>query len=101
MHFICKNCGRSLKAEIKPNYCYFDRCSSIENISDEDAVKMGLFSQSKGFTAIFSDVPDQRVTFEFPGDYKYHPYTGEKVPGILVGDKLTEFQENIMQKVTE
>lgn len=97
--YVCKVCGRAIKSETKPNFCYFDRTSSIENIGEEDAVKMGLFSQSKGLQATFSDEPNWTVTFEFPGDYKYHPFTGEKAPGILLGDKLTEFQETIMQKV--
>ena len=98
-HWICKTCGRAIKAEEKPVYCYFDRTTSIENLSNEDAVKMGLFELSKGFTAIFSDGPNWAVIFEFPGDYKYHPFTGEQAPAVLSRGKLTDFQDQIMRKV--
>lgn len=99
--YLCKTCGRAIKAEEKPNFCYFDRTTAIENIGDEDAVKMGLFSTTKGFTAIFSDEPNWTVVFEFSGDYKYHPFTGVMAPATLLGNKLTEFQEDIMRKVIE
>lgn len=69
MYYVCKMCGRSLKSEVKPQWCYFDRCSNLENISDEDAAKMGL------------DIPEGE-TFEFPGDVRWDPVTGEPMAVI-------------------
>ena len=97
--YVCKICGRAIKSNVPPTCCYFDNCHSLENISNEDAVKMGLFELSKGFTAIFSDGPNWAVIFEFPGDYKYHPFTGEQAPAVLSRGKLTDFQDQIMRKV--
>ena len=92
--YTCKMCGRGLKAESKPNFCYYDRMSSIENISDEDAVKMGLFSATKG---------EERdgIVYEFSGDIKYHPFTGDLITelGFCGGQRLTDFQNAIMRKV--
>lgn len=81
--YICKMCGRALKSEKEPTYCYADRMDSIEGISDEDAQKMGI-----------SDIED----FEFPGDVKFSPFTGEKLEEPT-GHKLSDFQDNIMRKV--
>ena len=82
--FVCKMCGRSMRAEKKPNWCYADRMDSIENISDEDAVEMGL------------DIPEGE-TFEFPGDIKWDPVTGN--PMIAGGRTLRQFQNAIMVEV--
>jgi len=106
--FVCKTCGRSLKAEEKPNFCYFDRTTAIENISDEDAVKMGLFSTTSGavlnrpYASTVKLVQLTVLIFEFFGDVKYDPFTGEKVEiALLSYPTLVKFQENIMRKVTE
>ena len=91
MYWVCKMCGRSLKSERKPNFCYFDRIDHIENISDEDAEKMGLFTS-------FSS----KEAFEFPGDLHYDPFTGESVkPGHfhIAQFTLSNFQDQIMKKV--
>ena len=89
--FVCKMCGRSMKAKESPNFCYFDRSDTIENISDEDAVKMELFSQAR--ERLIAD----GIEYEFPGDIKWHPFTGE--PMEEQGFTLTEFQEAIMVEV--
>ena len=84
MYWVCKMCGRSMKAEEKPNWCYFDRCDSIENIGDDDAVKMGL------------DIPEGG-TFEFPGDVRWDPFSGK--PMMASGKKLKQFQNAVMVEV--
>lgn len=101
--FVCKMCGRSLRQDEKPNWCYFDRCDSIENISDEDAVKMGL------------SIPEGE-RFEFPGDVRWDPDTGETAridlipkykesgwPDSLapIGKTLHQFQNAIMARVRQ
>jgi hypothetical protein len=94
--WVCKTCGRGLKAEKKPNFCYYDRMSYIENISDEDSVKMGLK---------FPEEPigledDKEVFFpEFFGDVKYLPYSGRRLAFIAFGETLHGFQKRIMEKV--
>lgn len=69
--YVCKSCGRAMKANEKPNYCYADRMDAIENISDEDAVKMRLFSDTQVFVS-------KDIVFEFPFDVRFDPFTGEK-----------------------
>jgi len=97
LHWVCKQCGRSMKAEEKPNWCYFDRCDSIENVRDEDSVKMGL------------SIPEGEI-FEFPGDVRWDPMSGEPAPvsirfkhetGELIvdGKTLKDFQNGIMEMV--
>lgn len=121
--YVCKMCGRAIKAETKPNFCYFDRMSSIENISDEDAIKMGLFSFTKGCPITFpkvavavtppassnidSTMETTIVTFEFPKDIKYNPFTGRETGIIYLYNplshaenlSLTDFQNMIMRRV--
>lgn len=92
--FVCKSCGRALKAETKPNFCYADRTNYIENISDEDAVKMGLFSDFKDEFGYF-DREFGKIVFEFPGDIHYDPYSGTS----MSLQKLGEFQDKIMKTV--
>lgn len=96
--YVCKMCGRSIKARQKPNFCYFDRSDQIENIGDEDAVKMGLF-QSNIVPVTLWDVEN----IEFGGDFQFHPFTGERINTIqLVGNpygKLSDFQDQIMKNV--
>jgi len=87
--YCCKQCGRSGRFDEKPNWCYFDRCDSIENVSDEDAVKMGL------------DIPDDSM-YEFVGDVRWHPMTGERIANAMRhGKTLREFQENVMKGVRD
>lgn len=103
MYWICKGCGRSIRQEHRPMCCYFDRWDGIENISDEDAVKMGL-SIPKG------------ERFEFPGDVRWDPDTGKPAkidlipqysesgwPESLVpiGRTLHQFQRAVMAKVRQ
>ena len=78
--FFCKQCGRAQRAETKPNWCYFDRSDSIENVSDGDAKKMGLLDFDR---------------FEFPGDVVWDPFTGKRMPG-LEGGTLRDFQRQVM-----
>ena len=79
MYWVCKMCGRSIRQEEKPMCCYYDRMDYIENISDEDAVKMGL------------DIPAGE-RFEFPGDVRWDPDTGKPY-------RLSEFlyEQNTLQ----
>ena len=92
--FTCKTCGRSIRCEEKPNFCYADRTTSIENISDEDAVKMQLF-RSGGYVVM--NFGNGECAIEFPGDIKYHPFNGEKSFGA--GFTLSEYQDEIMSRV--
>jgi len=79
--WFCKQCGRAQRAENKPNWCYFDRSDSIENVGDDDAKKMGLLDFDR---------------FEFPGDVVWDPVTGEKLPHID-GGTLLDFQRKVME----
>lgn len=94
--YVCKTCGRALRSQTPPKYCYFDRIDHLENISDEDSLKMGLFSSGKG---IF--IEDAQI--EFPGDFTYSPFTGEKqdeMSFFLRGaGTLSEFQDGLYAKV--
>ena len=90
IYFVCKSCGRAMKTETKPNFCYADRSSNMENISDEDAVKMELFLFSEGKEI-------DGIIYEFPGDIKYHPFTGGKLSSE--GKTLSDFQDEIMRRV--
>ncbi len=95
--YVCKTCGRAIKAEQKPNYCYHDRTPSIENISDEDSVRMQLFSQ-RG-SELFQ-LGDHLVVIEFPGDVRFNPLNGEQILDAF-GFTLTEYQESVMRRVLE
>jgi hypothetical protein len=118
--FVCKMCGRSVRAPNKPNFCYHDRMNSIENISDEDAVKMGLFTfpeKAMPFRSFLSSeqpldiilpltdihISDiQSIMIEFPGDLLYDPITGKPiVVGYPAGYTLSEFQNHIMKQCKE
>lgn len=95
--WVCKTCGRAIKSETKPNFCYFDRMDQIENIGDEDAARMGLFSTTLGVPVILS----QKFTVEFIKDLRYDPMTGEDLTHLNYdnGQSLTEFQEEVMKRV--
>ena len=94
--FVCKSCGRAIRAFEKPAYCYGCCMTSIENISDEDAKKMELFSKEGHMTF----TAGSNVVIEFPGDFKYYPWTGSPVPQ-LPGIKLSDFQDEIMRRVRQ
>jgi len=82
VYWVCKMCGRSIRQEERPMCCYHDRMDSIENISDEDAVKMGL------------SIPEGE-RFEFPGDVRWDPDTGRPMDAGP-GATLREFQRAVM-----
>jgi hypothetical protein len=92
--FVCKVCGRSIKAKAKPSCCYFCGCDNTENISDEDTVKMGLFSTTEGEEI-------DGILFEFPADIRFHPFSGLPVRSICDdnGESLSDFQDDIMKRV--
>ncbi len=96
--YVCKTCGRALRSEKKPSFCYADRTTNIENISDEDAVKMQLFSQI-GYS--IEQVNGVIFDFEFPGDVKYHPYSGETLFTVTKGFTLSEYQDEVLKRVRE
>jgi hypothetical protein len=77
--YVCKTCGRALKSDVKPEFCYGCAAKYIENISDEDSKKMGLFAYSKGEeTIIYLDgTTFANVVFEFPGDVDFNPFNGD------------------------
>ncbi|MEN6445575.1 MAG: hypothetical protein ABFC98_05965 [Candidatus Cloacimonas sp.] len=97
--YVCKSCGRAVRAEEKPNFCYADRMDSIENISDEDAVKMGIFQTPETSRWDFG------ILYEFPLDIRFHPMTGEEIKPNFIYDSnkgfysLSELQDSIMEKV--
>lgn len=83
--WFCKQCGRTSRFDKKPNHCYFDRIDHIENVSDEDAVKMGV------------NIP-KGDAFEFPGDVRWNPFSGE--PTFQMGGYgLRQFQRDVMERV--
>jgi len=91
--FLCKMCGRTLKSETRPNFCYADRMdgesNGIEGIDFERAQQMGIDE-----TFLQSD-----EMFEFPGDIRFDPFTGKVIPAVKDGKTLNEFQQNIMKRV--
>lgn len=97
----CKTCGRAIKSEIKPNFCHFDRTTSLENIGEEDAVKMGLFSTTEGIEVSVSD--NQSIVIEFYNDLRYDPFDGSKIYAKQRedGKTLVDFQMNMLGKVVE
>lgn len=90
--WVCKTCGRALRADCRPNYCYADRMDHIEEINAEDAVRMELFGlvgfQRRG-----------AFVFEFPGDIKFHPVTGDHMPSYLSELRLLDYQKVKMQRM--
>ena len=84
--YVCKMCGRAGRYDEKPNFCYFDRMDSLENISDEDAVKMGL------------NIPEGE-TFEFLGDLRWNPITGYPAYAQTGDGTLKQFQNAVMVEV--
>ncbi len=95
--FVCKTCGRGIKAEEKPNWCYGCRSDQIENISDEDAAKMGLFSSPGEEINLYGKV----AYLEFPGDFNYNPVEGHKIGRKEAATelKLSDFQSGIMKNL--
>lgn len=109
VNYCCKTCGRAIRSKQKPIFCYADRTPNLENISDEDSVKMGLFVDYPGYEI-------GELLFEFPGDIKYHPFTGQEISFkgteyqtfkkddifYLIDPKrnLSSFQEDILKRIT-
>jgi len=83
--YFCKQCGRTGRFNEKPNHCYFCHIDHIENVSDEDAVRMGV------------NIPDGSP-YEFPGDVRFHPMSGEPV-SPFDGYTLRQFQRDMMERV--
>jgi len=91
--FVCKSCGRGITAEQKPNFCYADRMDTMENVSDEDAKRMGVFFAGGTFT-------DEGMKFEFPKDVRFHPMTGNALYFSPHGkSSLTDLQNKVMEDV--
>lgn len=94
--YICKGCGRGIRTNVPPNYCYFDRLDHLENICDEDAVRMGIFSFGKSASM-------EGAQIEFPGDFKFSPFTGKEekyVHHVLKGfTTLSELQDELFKQV--
>lgn len=84
--YFCKMCGRTGRFNERPNFCYFDRIDHLENVSDEDAVKMGL------------NIPDDSP-YEFPGDVRWDPMTGKRLLVPYDNRTLQQFQRDIMERV--
>jgi len=101
--YFCKQCGRTGRFNEKPNHCYFCHIDHIENVSDEDAVRMGV------------NIPDGSP-YEFPGDVRWDPKTG--IPMLTMtferfdvgmkhlqdgnpisGRTLKDFQRDVMERV--
>jgi len=95
IYFCCKTCGRAIRSPEKPNFCYADRTTSIENISDEDSIKMQLFSSDGQEIFLFDG---KTVEIEFPGDIRYDPFNGNDFI-VEEGFTLSEYQDEIMKKV--
>ena len=90
--YICKMCGRAMRCEVEPTYCYFDRMDNsqamgLENVTDENATLMEITPQ-------FINSPDE--IFEFPGDVRYDPMAGTPIKGE--GFTLTEFQDRVLER---
>ena len=96
---VCKGCGRSVKTQKKPNFCYWDRLDHTENISDEDAVKMGLFSHPEKSVTFESYEKPEEFIAEFPGDVRYDVFTGEKMTPIISLYSLSNFHEEVLSRV--
>jgi hypothetical protein len=95
--YICKTCGRAMRANVKPTYCYADRMDHLENISDEDSLRMFLFSNCDSLM-----IDD--IEIEFPGDYRFNPMSGVDLSppeNNTIHEKpwtLDEFQIQLMIK---
>lgn len=92
--FVCKTCGRGMAfiPDKQPKFCYADRMDNIEELSREDAQKMMLFRGSN------IEIGLDGCAFEFPGDVRFDPLSGQAVEGAS-GFTLDEFQDMIMGMV--
>ena len=84
-YYVCKTCGRGVRQDVKPMFCYADRMDSMENLSDEDAVKMGVI------------IPEGE-RFEFPGDVMWDPDKGS-VLAAITGATLHGFQRGLVSRM--
>lgn len=102
--YVCKMCGRAIKAEKQPPYCYADRMDSIEEIGSEDAKKMGLFSTSLGIS-IKPEGSEEHFVVEFVNDVRFCPFSGRALSrlglGTVEGGSLSDFQDRVMQRVRQ
>ncbi len=89
MYYVCKVCGRSFSCdpEDKPKYCYYDRSDMIENISEEDASKMGLTTDR-----FILD-----LGIEFMGDMNFNVFTGMDI-AKQEGKRLIDWQIKHFEK---
>jgi hypothetical protein len=78
-----------------PAYCYADRMDTMEEVSEDDFRKMGLF---KGLMVVLGT---QDHVYEFPGDVQYNPFTGEEEEARSRGYTLDDFQAKVMEMVHE
>lgn len=89
--YVCKMCGRAMKCEEPPKFCYFDRMDGesqgLESLDKEQAFFMGL-------RPLFVNSDEEK--FEFPGDVRYDQMTGSAADGE--GFTLTEFQDEVLEK---
>lgn len=87
----------------EPKYCYADRMDSVEQISFDDSVKMGLFggllSDEEFRTALFRDLENDDFFPEFKGDVKFNPSTGKKLSIDGEFTKLHDWQRMVMNAV--
>lgn len=95
-YFVCKTCGRGLAAFDSPEFCYADRMDSMEEVSENDFRKMGLF---KGIMVALDKESDH--VYEFPGDVRFNPFTGAEEEHRERGYTLDDFQASVMANVRE
>ena len=83
-----------MQSDYQPRYCYADRMDTLECISDEDAIQMGLFS----YPHVIYD-RDRGFVVEFLGDVRWNPFTGTAMVPPEDEYTLSELQDSIMEKV--
>jgi hypothetical protein len=66
---------------------------TMEEVSEDDFRKMGLF---KGIMVM---IGEGEHTYEFPGDVRYDPFTGEGAERTVRGYTLDDFQDKVMEMV--
>ena len=82
--YICKICGRTIRTDKEPKYCYADGISNYEKITEHEVEMIGAYFETES-------------EYEFPGDVKYDPYTREEIPPA--GDTtLTAYQRQLLKE---
>jgi hypothetical protein len=76
--WVCKMCGRSMLVKKKPSYCYFEKTSSLEQISKEEADKICLFRGNVLELVEFLQEEKDILNFipEFKEGVRFDPFTG-------------------------